>query len=225
MTRLPRPPNARRRLRVASLAIGPELGSKLQPSTERPSQLADAIGGEATEKVRGRASSVDGLVVECPFDEFHTNSGDTTDKASFVMNAGITDTRGFVWKCHHASCQGRDRLDFLAKAIADGWFDARVLDMPEYQRTSADPCLEATKASAALTRESSTEETGNVFRLTVECDERLVRAAILEDMKSRTGMGLCDAREVLKDYEKKARAESPAGIGQAALHLAHAGIR
>ena len=158
--------------------------------------------------MRGAASAVEGIVVECPFDELHSNSGEANDTGCFAMNAGVTDTGGFVWKCHHASCQGRDRLDFLGKAIADGWFGAEILEAPEYQLTSADPCLEATKASAALTRESSTEETGNVFRLTVECDERLVRAAILKDMKSRTGMGLCDAREVLKDYEKKARAES-----------------
>ena len=71
--------------------------------------LANAIETQASDKVRGRATAVDGIVVECPFDEFHTNSGDAEDKASFVINGGVTDAGGFVWKCHHASCQGRDR--------------------------------------------------------------------------------------------------------------------
>ena len=156
--------------------------------------------------MRGRASSVDGLVVECPFDEFHTNSGDTSDKASFVMNAGVTDTRGFVWKCHHASCQGRDRLDFLGKAIAEGWFEARLLDMPEYH-DGGDPCAQALAASVALRKESSLTETESVFRMAAECDQKLMQAAVLRQIKTGTGMGMGEARAILKEYEQRARAD------------------
>ena len=170
--------------------------------------LADAIEAEAPENVRGRATAVEGIVVECPFDELHTNSGDANDKASFVMNAGVTDSGGFVWKCHHASCQGHDRLDFLGKAIADGWFGADVLDAAEYHLAVADPCAQALTASAALKKESSIEEKDGVFRLTVECDAKLVRAAVLQQFKDRTGLGVVEGRQILKDYEKKARAES-----------------
>jgi len=168
--------------------------------------LADAIETQAPDKVRGQTTSVTGIVVECPFDEYHTNSGDEADKACFVMNPG--EHGGFVWKCHHASCQNRDRLDFFGKAIADGWFNPFILDMAEYHDPGDDPCIQATTASASLTKESSLEETGKVFRLTVECDEKLVHAAVLRDIKSRTGMGIGEAREILKDYEKKARAET-----------------
>lgn len=99
-------------------------------------------------------------------------------------------------------------MDFLGKAISDGWFGAEILEAPEYQLAVVDPCAEALRASAALNRESSIEDKDGVFRLTVECDAKLVRAAVLRQLKDRTGLGVVEGRQILKDYEKKARTES-----------------
>jgi hypothetical protein len=76
-------------------------------------------------EVRGTASG-GGIVAECPYDEEHSNPGDETDEAFWVMNpTGSGDT--FKASCRHDSCQGRTKTDFIAKMILDETLPAEVL--------------------------------------------------------------------------------------------------
>lgn len=62
-------------------------------------------------------------VVECPHKEGHS---DDRDGSGYVRDADGMG-RGFGWGCQRDSCKGRDRLDFLAKAVDEGWFDEEAL--------------------------------------------------------------------------------------------------
>jgi hypothetical protein len=55
----------------------------------------------------------------CANEEEHTNAGQ--DGATFIVNASEADNRGFVYHCRHGHCDGRDRLYFLRKILAEGW--------------------------------------------------------------------------------------------------------
>lgn len=90
-------------------------------------QIADLIRDVAPDRVRGGTG--DKLTVECPNDNAHSNSGDTSDAGCFVENAGDV---GFRWVCKHNACQGLDRLDLLNMAISDGWFTADDVTGDEY---------------------------------------------------------------------------------------------
>jgi hypothetical protein len=82
-------------------------------------EVGSLMQAEATDKVR--AVNGDIVVVECPFDEWHSNAGDPTDTGCHVRDGD--GESGFVWFCKHG-CQDRhDRLDMLHKALLDGWFD------------------------------------------------------------------------------------------------------
>ena len=70
-----------------------------------------------------------------------------------------------------------------------------------------DHACQAMSDSAALQQSSSIEQTRSVLRVTVECDETLVRATVLKQIKARTGLGMGDLRESLKELEDKVRAE------------------
>lgn len=97
-------------------------------------RIADLITLNAPERVREDKGSL--LVVECPFDEWHSNAGDPVDGGCHVQDAD-GDT-GFVWKCKHNSCSDHDRLDMLHKAIADGWFDESCLVSDAYLEPLSD---------------------------------------------------------------------------------------
>ena len=71
-------------------------------------------------EARGRGAANGGLTVECPFDAEHSNAGDQDDAACWAKD---TDGEsGFVWACRRDSCAGHDRLDFVQKALDEGWF-------------------------------------------------------------------------------------------------------
>lgn len=97
-------------------------------------RIADLITLNAPERVREDKGSL--LVVECPFDEWHSNAGDPVDGGCHVQDTD-GDT-GFVWKCKHNSCSDHDRLDMLHKAIADGWFDESCLVSDAYLEPLSD---------------------------------------------------------------------------------------
>ncbi|MFO6463102.1 DUF927 domain-containing protein [Jannaschia sp. KMU-145] len=83
--------------------------------------IADALEERARRRV-----SADKIELECPYDHEHSNPGDPNDTAFYVENAdGET---GFRAGCGHDSCQGRDRLAFLARMIAEGWLEESDLE-------------------------------------------------------------------------------------------------
>ena len=169
-------------------------------------QLADAIDAEAPDRVRGDTTAVKGRVVECPFDDLHSNAGDPDDKACFVMNAGDSEHGSFVWKCHHASCQHRDRLDFLDKAQKDRWFDGSVLTNPDYFLGDLrSPCEAATELADKLSKHSTAAETNAVLRELACCGDAVVSEMVLKRIKDVVGLGTTKMRSFLEDLAKKAK--------------------
>lgn len=68
---------------------------------------------------------------ECPFDDDHSNAGDSDDKGCFIQDAGAyADT--FLFRCSHDSCSGRDRLQMMVQAMKLGWFPDSVLTDDAY---------------------------------------------------------------------------------------------
>jgi hypothetical protein len=62
------------------------------------------------------------IELECPFDFTHSNAGDPEDRAGWVQSARAElSERGFSWGCQHNSCKQRDRLEFVAQAMENGW--------------------------------------------------------------------------------------------------------
>jgi len=86
--------------------------------------LASLMENECPDKVRADKGGL--LETECPFDHMHSNAGDPDDGGCHVRDAdGET---GFQWSCKHNGCSGHDRLDMLAQALADGWFDRELIE-------------------------------------------------------------------------------------------------
>lgn len=76
----------------------------------------------AHDKIRNDQGN-DKIEVECPFDAFHSNAGDTSDRACWVESANSDFSgRGFGFGCQHNTCKERDRLEFVAEAVSQGWF-------------------------------------------------------------------------------------------------------
>ena len=109
------------------------VGKKLRPWAKKHGagfQIADAIEAYADDKVRGRNGEK--LTVECPFDQGHSNAGDTDDQGFFVVNGGEGLGGGFVAHCSHHHCQHFDRLDFVGEMLAAEWFPADALESDDF---------------------------------------------------------------------------------------------
>ena len=93
------------------------------------------------------------LVVACPFDGEHNNSGDTTDTACHVRDAD--DKGSFVWECMHGCAERHDRLAMVAEAVKNKWFDESLLIDDEFLK----PLSAAARAKEqAYTRGMDTDE-------------------------------------------------------------------
>jgi hypothetical protein len=57
--------------------------------------------------------------IDCPHGDAHTNAG--RDNATFVTNAGQSQTNGFVVHCRHAHCTGLDRGVFVKRMLEQRW--------------------------------------------------------------------------------------------------------
>lgn len=85
------------------------------------------------------------LTIECPYNANHSNSRDKADAGCFVVSAGDNPKAdGFGIHCSHGSCkaQKRDRLDYLNKMHADGWFseaDVEAFDVLDRRIAAALP--------------------------------------------------------------------------------------
>lgn len=85
----------------------------------------------APDKIRVDQSA-DKLTVDCPFDSGHGNAGDEEDPGTYVQSAGV-DSSTFIFHCRHNSCQGRDRLEFVAEAVTQNWFTTDDLKDSKYR--------------------------------------------------------------------------------------------
>jgi hypothetical protein len=84
-----------------------------------------------------RPAAFTGLIVDntkvhirCPNEDAHTTPGQ--DNATFVVNAGNGDTKGFVIHCRHAHCTGHDRLFFVSKMLIERWLSIDDLTTPAF---------------------------------------------------------------------------------------------
>lgn len=85
-----------------------------------------------------RPAALTGLIVDstkvhirCPNESAHTHPG--PDGATFVVNAGVGSTEGFVIHCRHAHCTGQDRLFFVNRMLSERWIEIDDLTAAEFQ--------------------------------------------------------------------------------------------
>lgn len=93
-------------------------------------QIKDVIDAYAPDKIRHNMGH--GYEIECPFDEDHSNSGDTEDRACLVVNAGEGPSEFFTISCRHETCRDKTFLDMLGKMIKAGWFTMDVLEDEQF---------------------------------------------------------------------------------------------
>jgi len=92
--------------------------------------LVDAIEAHAADKVRTAGGERDGTIhIECPFEHEHSSSGGT---ATMVMNPHANEQEVWTIFCHHDTCKGRHKLEFLQQMLADEWFPESVLEDEEF---------------------------------------------------------------------------------------------
>lgn len=87
--------------------------------------LADLMEDMCSDKIRRSGGEAQGTVhTECPFEHEHSSEGGT---ATMAVNALDSESGYWTWFCHHDACQGRHKLEFLEEALAQDWFDERLL--------------------------------------------------------------------------------------------------
>jgi hypothetical protein len=74
--------------------------------------------------------------IQCPFEREHSTPG---GEGCFAVNASDLPRAelpsiksGFVVKCLHKACAGRDRLTFVAEMLEQGWLTEEDLTAPEF---------------------------------------------------------------------------------------------
>jgi hypothetical protein len=86
----------------------------------------------------GKSRRANGVkqVLECPFEGEHTapgGEGAFAVNASQLASAGLPQINtGFVLKCSHNACAGRDRLAILSGMLTQGWLAESDLTDPEF---------------------------------------------------------------------------------------------
>lgn len=75
---------------------------------------------------------VDGVKhhLTCVNADEHTSTD--ADTATIVIDTADSDTKGFVYFCHHNHCVDRDRLFFLRRMLEQGWLKVEDLENPAY---------------------------------------------------------------------------------------------
>lgn len=57
--------------------------------------------------------------IRCANEDRHTDAG--ADAATMIVNSSESTSKGFVYHCRHAHCDGVDRLVFLRRMLEQGW--------------------------------------------------------------------------------------------------------
>lgn len=91
--------------------------------------------------------------IECPFKHEHTDTG--SDLSTFIANANPPQYTGFVIKCMHSHCTGRDRLEFLSAMLKTGRLSADILQTPAALQMKKPPKIYFTVNDIALALEWS----------------------------------------------------------------------
>ncbi len=75
--------------------------------------------------------------IDCPNGEAHTDPG--RDNATYIVNAGQSETKGFVVHCRHAHCTGRDRVSFVKQMLEQEWLTPDDLTDPLFLLRAESP--------------------------------------------------------------------------------------
>ncbi len=100
-----------------------EHARRFEIATALRARRPDVFVGKAAEGVRHH--------IRCVNEDAHTQAG--ADAATFVVNASESTSKGFVYHCRHAHCDGRDRLAFLRQMLEQGWLTLADLNDPKFQ--------------------------------------------------------------------------------------------
>jgi hypothetical protein len=153
--------------------------------------------------------------IECPFESQHTAFGGS---GTFVTNAGESPGGGFVIKCMHDSCTGRDRLSFVAEMISQEWLPEGVLTddafLIEMEGSDPAPAIEDPKPAdeIALTDVTNGAAADAYVRWLAESDTPPIKAAeslnalarrLRDDLHIPMGRSALDV--VYKNYVKEFR--------------------
>jgi len=109
---------------VYTMPSGKDLGDWHCKAKER-FLLADVLETYCPDRIRVAGGEKIGTVhIECPFEHGHSSTGGT---ATMAMNALDSDSEYWTCFCHHDSCQGRHKLEFLQEMLAQKWFPEDVV--------------------------------------------------------------------------------------------------
>lgn len=103
------------------------------------------------------------ITIACPFDHFHSNAGNPDDPGCYVETQSPENGKNsFTFACSHTSCKGRDRLEFIAEAVNQGWFTKDDLDNDDFQLFVIEETKEEKLAKLQKEVEATvTPDTGN----------------------------------------------------------------
>lgn len=87
--------------------------------------IADALRTRQPSVLTGLIADNVKAHIRCPNESQHTNAG--TDAATFVINAGQSDTGSFVIHCRHNHCTGLDRLLMVKLMLEQDWLSVADL--------------------------------------------------------------------------------------------------
>lgn len=99
-----------------------EFGARFQIVTVLKARRPDLFVGIVADGIRHH--------IRCPNEDQHTEPGE--DRATFVVNAGDSQTKGFVVHCMHRHCEKRDRLYMLRRMLNQGWLKVADLSDPQF---------------------------------------------------------------------------------------------
>ena len=136
----------------------------------------------------------DKIEIECPFDVFHSNAGDTADRAAWVQSAGPDG--GFAFGCQHNTCKERDRLEFVAEAVEHGWFTTSDLESDDF---TVGGLKEESADAPAIS--------GRIFDSPKEAVDALNKIAAVMRVGSKTLYVVCEEEGDELTFKTKAAAE------------------
>jgi hypothetical protein len=195
--------------------------------------VANLLETLCPDKIRVAGGEAQGHVhVECPFEHEHTSEGGT---ATMAVNCADSQSEYWSMWCHHDSCQGRHKLQFLEEALRQGWFDESALTdldqgfLLEYEGDGPDPLapipaelddaeMTPVQRAAQLTREHD-EETIRKFikKLWREGADKTVRGNVNDVIAKNTALTKHDLKPIWKELDAEGRkttqeGEFPEGI-------------
>ena len=137
------------------------------------------------------------LAVDCPFNSFHSNAGDTDDRGGWVQSPSAElGAYSFAFACSHNSCKGRDRLEMIAEAVSQSWFTVDDLKDERFTTFSTDD------KSAVVPNNS-----GHIFDSADAAIDALNKIAAVMRVGAKTLYLVCEEEGDELTFKTKAAAE------------------